>query len=73
MSLKHAHANPVPRSFEPLDKPMLTDPTALLKDLVELLEEYGPTWYTEELHIRARIALSNVHTSSNVHIRTATV
>lgn len=28
-----------------------------LAELYELLEEYGPTWYTEELHHRAEAAL----------------
>jgi hypothetical protein len=28
-----------------------------LAELYELLEEYGPTWYTEEMHHRAEAAL----------------
>jgi len=28
-----------------------------LADLYELLEEYAPTWYTEEMHHRAEAAL----------------
>ena len=29
----------------------------VLAELVELLEEYAPSWYTEELHNRAMAAL----------------
>jgi hypothetical protein len=40
-----------------LDQRKLWSPTAVLKDLVELLEDYGPAWYTEEHHNRAVAAL----------------
>jgi hypothetical protein len=30
---------------------------AVLQELVELLEDYAPTWYTEEHHNRAAAAL----------------
>jgi hypothetical protein len=58
LNLEHALAKPVRRSFKPQDTRTSTNPEAVLKDLFELLEEYGPIWYTEELHARARIALS---------------
>ena len=29
----------------------------ILAELYELLEEYGPTWYSEEMHYRAEAAL----------------
>jgi len=61
LNLKQAAADPVPRSFKPQDTPTTTSPKAVLKDLIELLEEYGPFWYTEELHTRAGIALSEIH------------
>ena len=32
-------------------------PREVLAELVELLEEYGPSWYTEEQHNRAITAL----------------
>jgi hypothetical protein len=32
-------------------------PSEVLAELVELLEEYGPSWYTEEQHNRAMMAL----------------
>jgi hypothetical protein len=31
--------------------------TGVLRDLFELLEDYAPSWYTEELHNRAAAAL----------------
>ena len=34
------------------------NPVAVLQELFDLLEDYAPTWYTEELHERAMIALS---------------
>jgi hypothetical protein len=34
-------------------------PTAVLREVFELLEEYGPPWYTEEIHDRILAALSN--------------
>ncbi len=30
---------------------------SVLKEIFHLLEEYGPAWYTEELHDRAALAL----------------
>lgn len=30
---------------------------SVLRELVQMLEEYGPSWYTEELHNRAVLAL----------------
>jgi len=33
------------------------EPAAILGELFELLEDYAPTWYTEELHHRAATAL----------------
>lgn len=34
-------------------------PSMVLKEIFDLLEEYAPIWYTEELHNRAMAALSN--------------
>jgi hypothetical protein len=45
----------LPRT-EPLPSPT---PLAVLKELFDLLEEYAPLWYTQELHERAQAALSN--------------
>ncbi len=33
------------------------NPMNVLEELVELIEEYGPSWYTEEHHNRAVAAL----------------
>jgi hypothetical protein len=37
--------------------PPQASPVAVLKELFELLEDYGPAWYTEENHDRAVAAL----------------
>jgi hypothetical protein len=42
-----------------LDQMRPANAKSVLIDLFELLEEYGPTWYTEELHDRAVAALLN--------------
>ncbi len=36
------------------------EPLAVLRELFELLEDYAPIWYTEELHSRAAAALGEV-------------
>ncbi len=33
------------------------DPSSILRELFELLQDYAPIWYTEELHNRAAAAL----------------
>ncbi len=35
----------------------LVEPADMLAELFDLLEEYGPSWYTEEHHDRAIAAL----------------
>ena len=40
-----------------LDQRRPSGPKAILEDLYELLEEYGPSWYTKEHHDRALAAL----------------
>lgn len=46
-------------TYIPLDSPIEPHLTAkeALKELIELLETYGPVWYTEEHHKRAISAL----------------
>ena len=44
-------------SIEDSHKLHTVSPGDVLAELVELLEEYGPNWYTEELHDRALSAL----------------
>lgn len=36
-----------------LEKRRPAKPKTILEDLFKLLEDYGPAWYTEELHNRA--------------------
>jgi hypothetical protein len=44
-------------SFISLDQRQPANPKTVLKDLFELLENYGPAWYTEDHHNRAVAAL----------------
>jgi hypothetical protein len=57
-NLDPAVAKPV-RSLKLDDVRKSTNPKVVLKEIFELIQEYGPIWYTEDLHIRARIALSD--------------
>jgi hypothetical protein len=34
-----------------------TEPVAVLREVFELLQDYAPIWYTEELHNRMAAAL----------------
>lgn len=36
------------------------EPLAVLREVFELLEDYAPIWYTEELHNRAAAALGEL-------------
>ena len=59
MNLEHA-APKLPRSrFKLTDACHSTNPKVVLKEVFELLEEYGPVWYTEELHNRMKTALAS--------------
>ena len=61
MNLQHATQKVVRGAFKPEDSSISTNPKVVLKEIIELLDEYGPIWYTEELHDRAKAALSNYH------------
>lgn len=37
--------------------PEMAEPHAILRELFELLQDYSPIWYTEELHNRTAAAL----------------
>lgn len=37
--------------------PVAADPHTILRELFELLQDYSPIWYTEELHNRTAAAL----------------
>ena len=36
------------------------DTNTVLRELFELLQDYAPTWYTEDLHNRTAAALSDL-------------
>lgn len=40
----------------------ILNPEVVLKELFELLEDYAPTWYTEEIHNRAAAVLTPAST-----------
>ena len=43
-----------------MDQHKPTSGNSVLRDLFELLEDYAPSWYTEELHNRAAAALGDL-------------
>ena len=45
------------RTIISMDQRKSASGNAVLRELFELLEDYAPTWYTEELHNRAAAAL----------------
>jgi hypothetical protein len=49
----------IPAKSTPInrDQRRPVNPRTVLEDLFELLEDYGPSWYTEEHHNRAVAAL----------------
>lgn len=57
MNLKQFTGDVVRNSYIPSENFSSLNPRIVLKELFELLEEYGPTWYTEEHHKRAVAAL----------------
>lgn len=61
MNLQRATA--IPGAFKVKDTriPVSTNPREVLKEVFQLMEEYGPVWYTEELHDRVKTALSDYH------------
>jgi hypothetical protein len=36
------------------------EPLSVLRDLFELLQDYAPQWYTEDLHIRTASVLGEL-------------
>ncbi len=59
LNLEHAATKLARNSFKLTDASRSTNPKVVLKDVFELLEEYGPMWYTEELHNRMKTALAS--------------
>jgi hypothetical protein len=59
LNRKRATAKVVRESYKPHPPRPAPTPRAVLKELFDLLEEYAPIWYSEELHDRAKAALSS--------------
>ena len=58
MSLqKHEERNAEQDTVSAFEKQRPVNPSVVLAELFELLEEYAPLWYTEEHHNRIEIAL----------------
>jgi hypothetical protein len=47
---------------------ILADVTSLLRDLCELIESYGPAWYTERMDTRVRSTLAAAEAAVRVSI-----
>ena len=45
------------RAFAPINHCNPENNNTVLRELFELLEDYAPSWYTEELHNRAAAVL----------------
>ena len=58
MNLDHAAPKLARSSFKQTDARNSANPKVVLKEVFELLEEYGPVWYTEELHNRMKTAMA---------------
>jgi hypothetical protein len=54
------------KTFVPRNHSSPENGNAVLRELFELLEDYAPGWYTEELHNRAAAVLGELMTHSAV-------
>jgi hypothetical protein len=63
LNLQRATTKAVPGAFKLKDTRTSgsTNPKEVLQEIFEFMEEYGPIWYTEDLHDRIKIALSDYH------------
>ena len=43
------------------------DASGVLREIFELLQDYAPIWYTEELHNRMAVALGEVVLEPSIH------
>lgn len=59
MTRKRASARVAREAYAPQPRRPAPTPKAVLQELFDLLEEYAPVWYTEELHDRAKTALAS--------------
>ena len=57
----------VKRSVVSMDQRKPVSSAAVLRELFELLEDYAPSWYTEEHHNRAAEALGEALSARLVH------
>ena len=57
-------ANPAQRKSITREPLPAVNPRTVFVELFELLEEYGPSWYTEEQHNRAVAAMRILYASS---------
>ena len=59
LNRKRAGARVAREAYEPQPRRPAPTPRGVLQELFDLLEEYAPVWYTEELHDRAKAALAS--------------
>lgn len=57
MSRKRATADAASEHERPPLPRRAPTPLVVLKEVFDLLEEYGPVWYTEQLHNRIKAVL----------------
>ena len=57
MSRKRATAEAASERAKPQQMRCAPTPLVVLKEVFDLLEEYGPIWYTEQLHNRIKAVL----------------
>jgi hypothetical protein len=55
------------RTIISIDQRKSANGTGVLRELFELLEDYAPSWYTEELHNRAAAVLGEFYPQTAVH------
>lgn len=55
------------RTIISIDQRRPANDASVLRELFELLEDYAPSWYTEELHNRAAAALGEFFPQTAVH------
>ena len=54
-------------SIKPINNAMPVNMRLALQELFELLEDYAPSWYTEEHHNRAAAALGQLLSQGAIH------
>ena len=59
MNRKRATVTVLRGGFQQTPPRPAPSPQVVLRELFELLEEYGPSWYTEAIHDRIQAALTD--------------